>query len=161
MHDIPRLLLRPPRLRPVGQQPLEQYHRRPLRHRGNQPLEDLHGVHVAPVVQDPAEEVDLGPREALLGEEVVRGELDPLSHSLLRVSHLAPSLRDHVGNILHDELGVHCRSREGEGGRADPAADVHDCRAGLVDFGPVEAADKVGEAPAVESTEPTRCQYQR
>jgi hypothetical protein len=49
--------------------------------RGDQPSEDLDAVLVGPVVQDPAEEVDVCPLDGLVfGKEVVRHESDAVCH---------------------------------------------------------------------------------
>lgn len=111
-------------------------------------------MRVGPVVEDVAEEVDVGPPDGLRPEEVVLHELDPAGH---RGRDAGRGPAHHVGQVLHDAAEVGVRLGEGDADVAAGAADVHDgARARAVggaagDGGPGVAVGQEagGEADAV------------
>ena len=77
---------------------------------------------IRPVVEDVAEEVGVGPDNGLWLEEIVRHELDPAGHVS---GHGVEGPSDHVGKVLHNEVEVAVRLREGDADVAARAAHVN------------------------------------
>ena len=102
-------------------------------------------------MQDPAQEVDVGAAHGLGAEEVVGHELD-LKPGLFGGE---PARGDHGGQVLHDAAEAREGLREGEGGGAVRAADVHDedCVVVGAQRGPRVAGREVVQRVAVAGRE--------
>lgn len=89
-------------------------------------------MRVRPVVEDVAEQIDVGREDGLRPEEIVRHELDPGGHG---GGDGVAGAADHVGEVLDDEVQVLVGLGEGDADVAAGAADVHDHGGGVLASG--------------------------